>query len=92
MRVRVLTTRLRNARKHGTVRVRVTTDRPLARLDLAVRRGRARIGGRTLRNLGRRTRVVSIKVSRRRLKGRSAALSVTAAGGLAPARAAVRLR
>ena len=36
--------------------------------------------------------MISIKVLRRRLTGRSARLTVTASGGLTPARAAVRLR
>ncbi len=66
--VRILTRRLRNARRHGTVRVRVTTDMPLARLDLVVRRGRARIGRHVRTRLRKRTRVISIKVPRRRLR------------------------
>ena len=90
--VRVLTRRLRNARRHGTVRVRVTTDMPLARLDLVVRRGRARIGRHVRTSLRKRTRVISIKVPRRRLGGRSARLTVTASGGLTPVRASARLR
>jgi glycerophosphoryl diester phosphodiesterase len=90
--VRVLTRRLRNARRYGTVRVRVTTDLPLARLNLAVRRGKKRIGRITRTGLRKRTRVISIKVARRRLGGRSARLAVTASGGLKSVRATVRLR